>query len=58
MAARVRMLHGAMNEIVAETVRDRREGAHAAWRDHHPERHKRSAGDRRSLIAAAVTLRS
>src|SRR6185295_10471902 len=28
---------GAMDQIIAETVSDGGEGAHAAWRDHHTE---------------------
>src|SRR5678816_134523 len=45
----------AMDQVVAEPVRNRRERAHAAGSDDHSECHKRAAGDRGALIAAAVT---
>src|SRR5690242_19819888 len=43
---------GAMNQVVTESVRDRGERSHTAWSDDHSECHKRTAGDRRALIAA------
>ena len=48
---------GAVNQIVAQTVCDGGERAHAARRDHHSQRHKRATGDRCALRADAVTLR-
>src|SRR5689334_7266180 len=46
-----------MNQVVAETVCDSCERAHAAWRDHHAERHERTARDCGALIADAVAVR-
>src|SRR4051812_22817609 len=48
----------AMNQVVAQPMSNRCERAHTAWRDHHSERYERAAGDRSSLCADAVALRS
>lgn len=48
---------GTMDQVVAEAVRDRRESAHAARRDHHSEGYERATGDRGALRADAVVLR-
>src|SRR5215213_938511 len=47
----------AMNQVVAESVCDGSECAHAAWRDHHSQGHKRATRDRSSLRPDAVILR-
>src|SRR6185295_7440071 len=47
----------AMNQVVAEAVRDRGQRAHAARRDHHSQCYKRAARDRRSLRTNTVALR-
>src|ERR1043166_4470617 len=47
---------GAMNQVVAEAVRDGSESAHAARRDHHSECYERAARDRRTLRPDAVAL--
>src|SRR5205085_7124203 len=46
----------AMNQVVAEAVSDGCESAHAARRDDHAQRDKRTARDRGALRADAVTL--
>src|SRR6185369_1498184 len=46
----------AMNQVVAEAVRDRCERPHTARRDHHSQRHERATRDRSSLRADAVVL--
>ncbi len=45
-----------MNQVAAQSMRDGRERSHAAWCDDHPERGKRTAGNRSSLIADRITL--
>src|SRR5215211_8744312 len=47
----------AMNQVVAESVCDGGDRAHAARRDHHAQRYERAARDRGALIAAVVTMR-
>src|SRR5688500_19643559 len=49
-------VRGAMNEVVADAVRDGSERAHAARCDDHPHRDKRAAGDGRSNIADGVAF--
>src|SRR6185369_11524054 len=46
-----------VDKIVADAVRDGRERAHAARRDHHSHRHERTTRDRSSLCTNTVALR-
>ena len=48
---------GAVNQVVAEAVRDGSERAHAARCDDHSERDKRAARDRSSLRTDPIALR-
>jgi hypothetical protein len=48
---------GAVDQVIAEAVRNRGERAHAAGRDDHAEGYERAARDCRALVADRVVVR-